>query len=41
MTNYEKLLDAVRDLGMDYEHIMCGPILANEKIRAFFRHKGM
>lgn len=36
-----KLCEINSHPAMDYEHIMCGPILANEKIRAFFRHKGM
>ncbi len=26
---------------IDYEQIMCGPVLANDKVRCFFKHKGL
>jgi len=26
---------------MDYAQVLCGPVLANEKIEKFFAHKGL
>lgn len=39
--NGMKLCEINSHPAIDYEQIMCGPVLANEKVRAFFEKKGM
>lgn len=36
-----KLCEINSHPAIDYEQIMCGPVLKREKIRAFFEHKGL
>lgn len=39
--NEMKLCEINSHPAIDYEQIMCGPVLKNEKIRRFFTHKGL
>ena len=36
-----KLCEINSHPAIDYEQVMCGPVLKNEKVRAFFEHKGI
>ena len=36
-----KLCEINSHPAIDYEQIMCGPVLKREKIRTFFEHKGL
>lgn len=36
-----KLCEINSHPAIDYEQIMCGPVLSNEKIKSFFKHKGL
>ena len=36
-----KLCEIISHPAIDYEQVMCGPVLKNEKVRAFFEHKGI
>lgn len=36
-----KLCEINSHPAIDYEQIMCGPVLGREKVRRFFEHKGL